>query len=98
MAAVVLEDFYKGCFSKPLNDFNTQILLKTTTVIFGAICIGMIFIMEKIGSILQITMSVSAISNGTSLGIFIMGALIPWIRGIVRNRNSENGFVNDWNF
>lgn len=84
MAAVILEDFYKSYFINPLSELNTQILMKTTVVLFGAVCIAMVFIMEKLGSILQISMSVGAVSNGASIGIFSMGALLPWTTGIVR--------------
>lgn len=85
MAAVVLEDFYKTCFNNPLSKLHTQILMRATVVIFGAICLAMVFIMDKLGSIVQISMSVSAITNGASLAIFIMGALLPWATGIVRS-------------
>lgn len=54
MAAVVLEDFYKPFFSKQLTEKQTYILMKFTVIIMGAICIGMVFVVEKLGAVLQV--------------------------------------------
>lgn len=54
MAAVVLEDFYKPFFSKQLTEKQTYRLMKFTVVIMGAICIGMVFVVEQLGAVLQV--------------------------------------------
>ncbi|CAG9826323.1 unnamed protein product [Diabrotica balteata] len=79
MAAVVLEDFYKPFFKKELSEKNTYLLMKTTVLITGAVCVGLVFVVEKLGAVLQLTMSIGAIANGPSLGLFTMGILCPWI-------------------
>ncbi|ENN71947.1 hypothetical protein YQE_11381, partial [Dendroctonus ponderosae] len=79
MSAVVLEDFYKPFFQRELNTKYTYLLMKLTVLIFGAICVALVFVVEKLGAVLQLSMSIGAIASGPSLGIFTMGMLIPYI-------------------
>lgn len=79
MAAVVLEDFYKTLFDTKLSEKNSYILMKTTVILLGIICVGLVFIVEKLGAVLQLTMSIGAITAGPSLALFGMGVLLPWI-------------------
>lgn len=79
----MLEDFYKTFFHNPLPENKVQILMKSTVIIFGAICVALVFVVEKLGGVLQLTMSFEAIANGPSLGLFAMGALLPWVNAKV---------------
>ncbi|KAK7862023.1 hypothetical protein R5R35_002161 [Gryllus longicercus] len=80
MAAVVLEDFYKTFFAKkPLTDRQTNVLMKTVVVVTGVVCVSLVFVVEKLGSILQLSMSLGAMTNGPALGIFTMGLFLPWV-------------------
>lgn len=54
MAAVVLEDFYKGFFKRKLTEKETYMLMKTTVVVLGTICVGLVFVVEKMGAVLQV--------------------------------------------
>lgn len=55
MAAVVLEDFYKPLYNKPLSEKHTQIIIKLTVILFGAVCVGLVFVVEKLGAVLQVS-------------------------------------------
>ncbi|PNF28804.1 Sodium-coupled monocarboxylate transporter 1 [Cryptotermes secundus] len=79
MAAVVLEDFYKTWFSHKLSPRQTDILMKTVVVVVGTVCVGLVFVVEKLGAVLQMSMSLSGITHGASLGIFSMGLFLPWV-------------------
>ncbi|CAH1994601.1 unnamed protein product [Acanthoscelides obtectus] len=79
MAAVVLEDFYKPFFSKELSEKQTYFFMKATVIITGAACLGMVYVVEKLGAVLQLAMSIGAIANGPSLGLSTMGILLPWV-------------------
>jgi Na+/proline symporter len=59
MAAVVLEDFYKTWFSHQLSPQQTHILMKTVVVVVGIICVGLVFIVEKLGAVLQVRDNIS---------------------------------------
>ncbi|XP_015600150.1 sodium-coupled monocarboxylate transporter 1 isoform X2 [Cephus cinctus] len=80
MAAVVLEDFLKPFRKTPFSPRAADILMKVTVVTLGAICVGLVFVVEQTGSqVLQLTISLDSIASGPSLGIFTMGVLLPWV-------------------
>ncbi|KAK2588414.1 hypothetical protein KPH14_004415 [Odynerus spinipes] len=80
MAAVVLEDFVKPFRKTGFTPRVADILMKLTVVILGAICVALVFVVEKTGShVLQLSVSLTSITSGPSLGIFSMGVLLPWI-------------------
>ncbi|XP_072945603.1 sodium-coupled monocarboxylate transporter 1-like [Epargyreus clarus] len=79
MSAVVLEDFYKPFYKRPLTDKQTGWLLKGVVILLGVLCLGLVFVVEKMGTILQLTMTLEAMTMGPQLGVFSMGILMPWI-------------------
>jgi Na+/proline symporter len=113
MAAVALEDFYKTWFSRQLSPRQTDILMKTVVVVVGTVCVGLVFVVEKLGTVLQVrtfhnsiawlwnhihfltksfslslqmSMSLSGVSHGASLGIFSMGLFLPWVNSKVSSK------------
>lgn len=81
MSAVILEDFVKSFMKNPLTEKQTHYVMRFVVAIFGGICVCLVFLVEKLGSVLMLSISLSAISNGPLLGIFTMGVLLPWIGG-----------------
>ncbi|XP_035777396.1 sodium-coupled monocarboxylate transporter 1-like [Anopheles albimanus] len=81
MSAVVLEDFFKPFSNRPLTEKQTSIIMRAVVAVFGAICVGLVFVVEKMGSVLQLSMSLGSVSNGPLLGIFTLGVLVPWANG-----------------
>lgn len=88
-AAIVLEDFFKALMSKNLSEKMANLVIKITVIITGCLCVCLVHIVEKMGTVLQFTMTVSTIAGGPSLGITTMGLLIPWVNSkvnYVKNR------------
>lgn len=83
MSAVVLEDLVKSFTKKPLGDKQTAFIMRAVVVIVGAICVGLVFVVERLGTVLQLSMSLGAVTNGPLLGIFTMAVAIPWVEGRV---------------
>jgi Na+/proline symporter len=54
MSAVVLEDFYKTWFNRQPSPQQTNILMKMVVVVMGAICVGLVFVVERLGAVLQV--------------------------------------------
>lgn len=81
MSAVILEDFVKSFMKKPLTEKQTHYVMRFVVAIFGGICVCLVFLVERLGSVLMLTISLTAISNGPLLGVFTTGVLIPWIGG-----------------
>jgi Na+/proline symporter len=83
MSAVVLEDFVKPFAKKPLTEREVNWVMRSVVVVIGVVCVCMVYIVEKMGTVLQLTMSLEAITNGPLLGIFTIGIFIPWIKSKV---------------
>lgn len=81
MSAVILEDFFKTFTKKPLTDKQTGYIMRAVVAVFGTICVCLVLVVEKLGAVLQLSMSLGAVTNGPLLGIFTMGVMVPWVHG-----------------
>ncbi|XP_011139462.1 sodium-coupled monocarboxylate transporter 1 [Harpegnathos saltator] len=96
MAAVVLEDFVKPFIKTPFTRKSTDIFLKLTVVVLGVICVALVFVVEKTDThVLQLSISLSAMTTGPTLAIFSMGILLPWVnaRGALVGGLAGLGFM-----
>ncbi|XP_011497194.1 PREDICTED: sodium-coupled monocarboxylate transporter 2-like [Ceratosolen solmsi marchali] len=53
-------------------------IMKVTVVIVGAIAIGLVFVMEKLGTIYEMILTIGSILDAPILTLFTLGMLIPW--------------------
>lgn len=44
----------------------------------GAISVGLVFLVERLGPVFQISVSMRGITDGPLLGLFVLGMLVPW--------------------
>jgi solute carrier family 5 (sodium-coupled monocarboxylate transporter), member 8/12 len=77
-AAVLLEDILKGCFKCRPTEKTAAIFVKTSILVLGLAAMGFLFIVEKLGGVLGVATSLTAIAAGTTFGIFTLGMLNPW--------------------
>uniref|UniRef100_W8BMP0 Sodium-coupled monocarboxylate transporter 1 n=1 Tax=Ceratitis capitata TaxID=7213 RepID=W8BMP0_CERCA len=81
MSAVVLEDFVKPFVKRPLSDSAINWIMRSVVVGMGVLCVCLVYVVEHMGTVLQLTMSLEAITNGPLFGIFTIGIFMPWISG-----------------
>lgn len=84
MSAVVLTDFVKPFVKEPLTEKAINWVMRSVVVVIGVICVFMVYVVEKMGTVLQLTMSLEAITNGPLFGIFTIGIFLPWIKSKVK--------------
>ncbi|KYB27604.1 Putative sodium-dependent multivitamin transporter-like Protein [Tribolium castaneum] len=77
MTGVIFEDLIKPRIKKPLSEARASFLMKVIVVIIGSICVALVFVVEKMGALIQATGSLSAITAGPLLGIFSLGMFFP---------------------
>jgi solute carrier family 5 (sodium-coupled monocarboxylate transporter), member 8/12 len=77
-AAVLLEDIIKGCFKRKPTERMAAIYVKTSILVLGGAAMGFLFIVDKLGGILGVATSLTAIAAGTTFGVFSLGMLNPW--------------------
>lgn len=71
---------YEDCIRIWINHTETRanFVMKLLVILTGAYSILMGFLVQKFGSILQITITLMNLNSGTTLGVFALGALWPW--------------------
>lgn len=92
MSAVVLEDFVKPFRKKPLSNLAINWIMRSVVVGMGTICLALVVVVQRMGTVLQLTMSLEAITNGPLLGIFTIGILMPWINATVKIDNRSQTY------
>lgn len=80
MAAIVLEDFYKPFATAPLTERQTSYLMRGTVLIVGIISVGLVFVVQHMGTVLQLSMTLSGVIGGPIFGMFTMGLMCPWVK------------------
>ncbi|XP_031621165.1 putative sodium-dependent multivitamin transporter isoform X3 [Contarinia nasturtii] len=77
LAAVTLEDYIKPLYSyvkgKPLKESNSTLPSKLTAFLYGLICVGIAFLAQYLGGILQVSFSIFGAIGGPLFGIFTLG-------------------------
>ncbi|XP_055638784.1 sodium-coupled monocarboxylate transporter 1 isoform X2 [Toxorhynchites rutilus septentrionalis] len=77
-SAVLFEDILKGLFRVNPSPFMANVFVRSSVIVLGLAAMGCLFIIEKLGGILSVATSLSAIAAGTTCGIFTLGMLVPW--------------------
>lgn len=93
ISAVVLEDFVKSFCKQPPTQRQSAFVMRTTVIVFGFICLALVFVVEKMGTVLQLSISLAAVSNGPLLGIFTAAVMVPWVEGKVEEIFYFTAFV-----
>lgn len=77
-SAVLYEDILKGVFKINPSERNASIFVKLSIFVLGSLAMCCLFIVEKLGGILGVATSLSAIAAGTTFGVFFLGMLVPF--------------------
>lgn len=75
LAGTIYEDFILPHFEWAKSDKAASNIMKGLVVINGTVCVILIFLVEKLGSVLQISLSFSGMTAGPILGLFTLGML-----------------------
>lgn len=76
LSAVVLKDYFKPCFRKELSNKACELIMRLTVVILGCLIVALVYVIEQLGSVLQLSMIVPGTCVGSLFGIFIFGMFL----------------------
>ncbi len=74
-ATLTLSDFYKRYFRKDADERQSMRVLRTSTVVWGALAVGIALAMIGVKSALDVWWDVSSAFGGGILGLFLLGFL-----------------------
>ncbi|XP_011496756.1 PREDICTED: sodium-coupled monocarboxylate transporter 1-like [Ceratosolen solmsi marchali] len=63
----------------PKRDSKAANIMKVISVIAGLITIGAVFVIERLGTVFEMAISFSSVTEGALLGLFTVGMLCPWV-------------------
>lgn len=89
LAAVILEDFVKPRMGKAMQERHVALTMRLVVVTFGVSSIFMVYVVEKLGMVLQLSATLQSSLYGPMLGIFTVGMLMPWVGEKVRPINAS---------
>ncbi|XP_063227299.1 sodium-coupled monocarboxylate transporter 2-like isoform X3 [Bacillus rossius redtenbacheri] len=79
LSATLYEDVLLPCAGKKRDlEERAHVILKTIVVVFGLLCTLMVYVVENLGTIFDLSMSVSGITTGAFLGVYCLGMMCPW--------------------
>ncbi|GAB0101000.1 hypothetical protein DMENIID0001_171170 [Sergentomyia squamirostris] len=70
------EDFLRHILPEMSNQ-KTCHLLKILTILLGCLQIALVFVIEKLGTIVTVLFTLLGLTGGTMLGLFTLGMLVP---------------------
>ena len=89
LAAVTLEDYIRPCCSSISNE-TVSWLVKGLAVMFGALCIGLAFLADLLGTgVLQASLTIFGVVGGPLLGLFTLGVIFSR----VEQKGAVTGFL-----
>ncbi|OCT88735.1 hypothetical protein XELAEV_18017365mg [Xenopus laevis] len=81
LAAVTVEDLIKP-YIRSLSEKKMSWISKGTSLLYGAICIGMAGLASLMGGLLQAALSIFGMVGGPLLGLFSLGILFPFVNSL----------------
>ncbi|XP_072944315.1 sodium-coupled monocarboxylate transporter 1 isoform X2 [Epargyreus clarus] len=78
LAAVALQDLVNGLLGITLPENKGAMIAKWVCLGCGALSFGLVFVVERLGPVLQLALSFNGMAGGVTLGLFTLGMLFPW--------------------
>ncbi|XP_076180480.1 sodium-coupled monocarboxylate transporter 1 isoform X2 [Ptiloglossa arizonensis] len=78
LAAITCEDIIQGLFKIDMPITKGAIYARWISIFFGALSFALVFVVERLGSVLQVALSFNGMVGGITLGLFSLGMFVPW--------------------
>lgn len=74
MSGVIYEDMIKPLLKRPMSPVGASRIMKLTVVVIGIICVGLVFLVEKLSGLIQVRESI--IERRSTQLVFISFAIM----------------------
>lgn len=78
LTAVTMQDFLDGALGIKVPAERGAFWSKWISVMFGVLSFALVFVVEQLGSVLQVALSFNGMVGGVVLGLFTLGMFFPW--------------------
>lgn len=73
MSCVILEDFCKPFVKKELSESVSSLIMRGTVLVLGVLAVALVYVVQHLGSVLQLSMSIPTACFGPMLGVYVIG-------------------------
>ncbi|XP_060535414.1 sodium-coupled monocarboxylate transporter 2-like [Cylas formicarius] len=80
LASIIYEDFLKSFMGKK-SDQATSYILKLIVVVTGIVSTSMVFLIQYMGGLFSVAITLMSVTHGPLFGMFVLGALFPKSNG-----------------
>ncbi|KAF2898113.1 hypothetical protein ILUMI_08055 [Ignelater luminosus] len=77
LSGIIYTDFIAPFMSPNTSEVKSSNIMKFTVVIMGIICVCLVFIIEKLGAVLELSIAFGGVTAGSLLGLFTLGTMFP---------------------
>lgn len=77
LAGTIFEDFILPLYPKTTSPKTIGRILKWLVLIIGIVSTALVYVVEHLGGLLPLAISVGAITGGPITGLFTLGMLVP---------------------
>ncbi|CAI6360553.1 unnamed protein product [Macrosiphum euphorbiae] len=78
VSGTIYEDFIVKMMGITVTDLTASVIMKCIAVISGFVCVILVFVVEKMNGILQMSISLGSVTSGALLSVFTLGVCFPW--------------------
>ncbi|XP_046475986.1 sodium-coupled monocarboxylate transporter 1 [Neodiprion pinetum] len=78
LAAITCEDIVQGLFRIALPPSRGAVYARWISIFFGVVSFALVFIVERLGGVLEVALSFNGMVGGVTLGLFSLGMFVPW--------------------
>lgn len=78
LTAVMMQDFLGGGLGIKVPAERGAFWSKWISALFGVLSFALVFVVEQLGSVLQVALSFNGMVGGVVLGLFTLGMFVPW--------------------
>ena len=79
MSALVLEDYFKPFFKDGVSERASGYIMRGTVLVLGILSVALVYVVQHLGPVLELSMSIPATCVGSLFGTFLIGMFMPWI-------------------
>lgn len=90
---VIYEDILKGTFRLKIPERASKWVVKGCIVVLGIVSLGLVFVIEKLGNVLQVATTLTSISAACTFGMFSLGMLVPFSNNIGAIAGTICGYI-----
>lgn len=93
-AGTLYEDFIDGLMPKNRSEWAASLVMKITVVIIGAFCVGLVYVVERLSTIVEVAYSLAGSPNAALFSAFALGLFFPWANSkVLYQRFSRELFI-----